>query len=292
MHSTKSREFLAVDQVVTLHRINRARTLLPAPPSFLVIHRTVFIVRKLIENDPRGITEKQEYLLLECVQSTIVWYAQTRKRRRIYLHRVKEVLGNFFIWCDRERIETFVKMETVIQQKVIEVANQVEKQLDAELEKLDNLDINDFEKLRETRLKQLKKLQQQKQNWLSQGHGEHTELSDEKEFFDVSKKSENIVCLFYKDDSPRSKIADHHLKILAKKHIEAKFCKLNVERCPFLTERLRIRIIPTIALVVNGKTKDYIVGFTDLDAAKKPWLSNISKKKTIKGGESDDSDDD
>lgn len=234
---------------------------------------------------------------------------------------MKEVLGNFFIWCDRERIETFVKMETVIQQKVIEVANQVEKQLDAELEKLDNLDINDFEKLRETRLKQLKKLQQQKQNWLSQGHGEHTELSDEKEFFDVSKKSENIVCLFYKDDSPRSKIADHHLKILAKKHIEAKFCKLNVERCPFLTERLRIRIIPTIALVVNGKTKDYIVGFTDLgncddfstetleyrislsgvisgdiplpsDAAKKPWLSNISKKKTIKGGESDDSDDD
>lgn len=70
---------------------------------------------------------------------------------------------------------------------------------------------------------------------LLQGHGEYAELYDEKEFFEVSKKSENIACLFYKDDSPRCKIVDHHFKILAKKHIEARFCKLNVERCPFLT---------------------------------------------------------
>ena len=32
----------------------------------------------------------------------------------------------------------------------------------------------------------------------------------------------------------------------------------------FVTERLRIRIIPTIALIKDCKTKDYIVGFTDL----------------------------
>lgn len=214
-------------------------------------------------------------------------------------------------------------METIVQQKVIEVANHVEKQLDAELEKLDNLDINDLEKLRENRIQELKKQQKQKQNWLSLGHGEYTELSDEKEFFEISKKSENIVCLFYKDGSPRCRIVDHHFKILVKKHLEAKFCKLNVERCPFLTERLRIKIIPTIALIVNGKTKDYIVGFTQLgnrddfsteilearigqsgaikynddpisssDSSKKPWLSNILKPKTIKGRESDDSDDD
>ncbi|KAL2715344.1 thioredoxin domain-containing protein 9 [Vespula squamosa] len=214
-------------------------------------------------------------------------------------------------------------METIIQQKVIEVANTVEKQLDAELERLDNLDINDIEKLRENRLQELKKLQKQKQDWLSLGHGEYTEIPDEKEFFEISKKSQNIVCLFYKDDSPRCKIVDHHFKILANKHLEAKFCKLNVERCPFLTERLRIKIIPTIALIVNGKTKDYIVGFTQLgncddfstetlevriaqsgaiscnddfihssNDTKKPWLSHIVKPKTIKGHESDDSDDD
>lgn len=215
-------------------------------------------------------------------------------------------------------------METVLQQKIIEATHCVEKQLDAELEKLDNLDISDFEKLREQRLKKLKLLQQQKQNWLTLGHGEYSELHDEKEFFKVLKKSENVVCLFYKDDSPRCKIVDHHLKILARKHIETKFCKLNVMQCPFLIARLRIKIIPTIALVVNGKSKDYIVGFTDLgnrddfltetleyrislsgvitfeenlssENTKKTWLSQVSKPKTIKGpnnSNSDDSDED
>lgn len=183
---------------------------------------------------------------------------------------------------------------------------------------------------------------------LLQGHGEYTEIYDEKEFFEISKKSENIICLFYKDDSQRCKIVDYHFKILAKKHIEARFCKLNVERCPFLTginkilflniyyihfilyynntylnitERLRIRIIPTIMLIVNGKTKDYIVGFTELgncddfstetlqyrlaqsgvindddlnpsEIGKKSFIFKSSKPKTIKGLNSDDDSDD
>lgn len=54
------------------------------------------------------------------------------------------------------------------------------------------------------------------------------------------------------------------MAILAKKHIETKFIKLNVEKAPFLTERLRIKVIPTMALVLDGKTKDFVVGFTDL----------------------------
>lgn len=58
-------------------------------------------------------------------------------------------------------------MEAVLQQKVIDVANHVEQQLDAELEKLDNLDINDYEKIRAHRLNELKQIQKQKQNWLS-----------------------------------------------------------------------------------------------------------------------------
>lgn len=58
-------------------------------------------------------------------------------------------------------------METVLQQKVIEVANHVEQQLDAELEKLDNLDINDYEKIRAHRLNELKRMQKQKQDWLA-----------------------------------------------------------------------------------------------------------------------------
>lgn len=72
----------------------------------------------------------------------------------------------------------------------------------------------------------------------SQGHGEYTEIGDEKEFFTVCNKSENVVCHFYKSDTPRCAIVDMHLKLLAKKHIETRFVKLDVERAPFLTGTL------------------------------------------------------
>ncbi|XP_026461849.1 thioredoxin domain-containing protein 9-like [Ctenocephalides felis] len=155
-------------------------------------------------------------------------------------------------------------MEQIIQQKLIQTAKVVEQQIESEIERLDNLDLDDIEKLREQRLKELKRQSQQKQQWLSMGHGEYSELADEKEFFEVTKKSKDIVCHFYRDSTDRCKIVDMHLKIIAKKHIEAKFCKINVERCPFLTERLRIKVIPTIALIKDSVTKDYIRGFTDL----------------------------
>lgn len=153
-----------------------------------------------------------------------------------------------------------------------------------------------------------------------QGHGTYTELADEKEFFEVSKKSPNIVCHFYRDSTERCRIVDMHLKILAGKHIEAKFCKVNAEKSPFLTQRLRIKVIPTIALIKDSKTKDFIVGFSDLgncddfstdmlewriaqsgaidykgdlmtppDVKKKSYINR--PRKTIRGGyDSDDSD--
>lgn len=155
-------------------------------------------------------------------------------------------------------------MEQIIQSQLVSAAIQLEQQLDSEIQRLDNLGIDDLDTIRENRLKEMKKLAQQKQEWKNQGHGQYSELVDEKEFFEVSKKSTNIVCHFYKDSSERCRIVDKHLRILAAKHIETRFCKVNAEKCPFLTQRLRIRVLPTMALIKDSKTKDYIVGFTDL----------------------------
>ncbi|XP_049884371.1 thioredoxin domain-containing protein 9 [Pectinophora gossypiella] len=151
-------------------------------------------------------------------------------------------------------------MEQVIQQ----VAQTVEKKLDQELERLDTLDSGDLEAIRQQRLNEMKQRAKQKQEWLANGHGEYTEIDGEKEFFTVCNKSVNVVCHFYKNDSPRCKIVDMHLRMLAKKHVETRFVKLDAERAPFLTGRLKIRVIPTIACVKDNKTRDFIVGFTDL----------------------------
>lgn len=212
-------------------------------------------------------------------------------------------------------------MDQVIQQSLITAAVQLEQQLDSELNRLETMDSDDLQVLRDQRLKELKKVQQQKQEWLAQGHGEFTELPDEKKFFEVSGKSSNIVCHFYLDGKERCRIVDMHMKVLCKKHIEARFLKVNAEKCPFLVERLKIKVIPTVALIKDGKVKDYIVGFTDLgnrddfstemmewriaqsgaieyngdlltppdDSKKKKFLTQ--KNKTIRGGyDSDDSD--
>ncbi|XP_045541329.1 thioredoxin domain-containing protein 9 [Papilio machaon] len=151
-------------------------------------------------------------------------------------------------------------MEQVLQH----VAQTVEKQLDSELEKLDAMDSNDLEAIRRQRIEEMKKRAKLKQEWLANGHGEYTEIDGEKEFFGVCNKSENVVCHFYRSDTPRCRIVDMHLQALAKKHVETRFIKLDVERAPFLTSRLKIRVLPTIGLVKDKKTKDFIVGFTDL----------------------------
>ncbi len=121
-----------------------------------------------------------------------------------------------------------------------------------------------MENLRRGRLEAMKAAQDQKIQWQKQGHGSYSELADEKDFFDACKKSYHVVCHFYRDSTFRCKIIDKHLEILARNHIECKFVKINAERSKFLSERLRIKIIPSIALIRENKPIDYIVGFTDL----------------------------
>ncbi|XP_047542800.1 thioredoxin domain-containing protein 9 [Vanessa atalanta] len=208
-------------------------------------------------------------------------------------------------------------MEQIIHQ----VAQNMEKQLDNELGRLDALDNSDLEAIRQQRIAEMKQRAKQKQEWLAIGHGEYTEIDNEKEFFTVCNKSDNVVCHFYRNDTPRCRIVDMHLKLLAKKHIETRFVKLDAERAPFLTGRLKIHVIPTIGLVKTNKTKDFIVGFTDLGGrddfsteilewriaradvieysgdllvppteAKKQRALQIQSKKTIRGPADSDSD--
>lgn len=40
--------------------------------------------------------------------------------------------------------------------------------------------------------------------------------------------------------------------------------QMNAEKCPFLTDRLNIWMLPTLAIVRSEKTTDYVVGFDEL----------------------------
>jgi len=157
-----------------------------------------------------------------------------------------------------------VDMGAVLGQQLLNVAKVMEEQVDEEIQKLERMDEDDLEAIKRKRMEAMKNAQKKKAEWLQQGHGEYSEIPEEKEFFNVTKNSENVVCHFYREETFRCKILDKHLKLLAKKHLETKFCKIDAEKCPFLCDRLKIKVIPTLIMIKDSKTRGYVVGFTDL----------------------------
>merc|ERR1712083_853102 len=107
---------------------------------------------------------------------------------------------------------------------------------------------DELEVIKRGRIEMMKKHQEKKVEWKKQGHGEYQEIPEEKEFFTVTKSSDNCVIHFYRDETFRCKILDKHFHVLAKKHLETRFCKINAEKCPFLCDRLKIRMIPTVLM--------------------------------------------
>ena len=56
----------------------------------------------------------------------------------------------------------------------------MEDQVDAEMKKLESMDEDDLEALKKRRIDMMKKQQEKKQEWLAQGHGEYSEIPEEK----------------------------------------------------------------------------------------------------------------
>ncbi|KAH8519735.1 hypothetical protein Peur_038666 [Populus x canadensis] len=154
-------------------------------------------------------------------------------------------------------------LQDIIEKQVLSVAKAVEDKIDEEIAALDRLDLDDIEALRERRLQQMKKMAEKRSRWISLGHGEYTEIPSEKDFFSVVKASDRVVCHFYRDNWP-CKVMDKHMSILAKQHIETRFVKIHAEKSPFLAEKLKIVVLPTLALIKNTKVDDYVVGFDEL----------------------------
>ncbi|XP_019100051.1 PREDICTED: thioredoxin domain-containing protein 9 homolog isoform X2 [Camelina sativa] len=144
-------------------------------------------------------------------------------------------------------------IQEILEKQVMTVAKAMEDKLDDEIASLEKLDEDDLEVLRERRLKQMKKMAEKKKRWMSLGHGEYSEIHS----------SERVVCHFFRENWP-CKVMDKHMSILAKQHIETRFVKIQAEKSPFLAERLKIVVLPTLALIKNTKVDDYMVGFNEL----------------------------
>lgn len=152
----------------------------------------------------------------------------------------------------------------VLAHTVVQALEDREEKLDEELKRLDNLKEDDLEEIRRKRLEKMKSDVVAAQKLRAVGHGEYMELADEKEFFQVAKKSKWIICHFYRPSTWRCQIFDKHLAELARTHLETRFVKINIEKSPYLAEKLRIVMLPTVMLIKDGKTEHSIIGFDEL----------------------------
>jgi len=156
-------------------------------------------------------------------------------------------------------------MQQALEQQLLSVAKAVEDKIDAEMKQLDDIenDEDELERIRAKRMKELKNAQDKRAVWLRNGHGALNEINSDKDFFEEAKGSKKLVVHFYRNTTLRCKILDEHLKVLAKQHLETKFLKLDVDKCDWIVQRLNIRIIPTMAIVLDGKTSGYLRGFEE-----------------------------
>ena len=118
------------------------------------------------------------------------------------------------------------------EQQILRVAEQIERAVDDELARVDNLDDDDIAEIRRKRLKQMKEMQKRKDAWLAKGHGVYTPIAEPKQFFDFAKNHERVICHFSRSATERCKVVDHHFSALAPKHWESLFCSVDVEKHP------------------------------------------------------------
>jgi Thioredoxin len=152
----------------------------------------------------------------------------------------------------------------VLAHTVVQALEEKEEQLDQEIHRLENMKEDEMEEMRRKRLEKMKSSAMQNAKLRAQGHGVYSEIADEKEFFDVAKKSKVVICHFYRPTTWRCQIIDKHLNVLAQLHVEARFVKINIEKSPYLADKLRIVMLPTIMLIKDGKTEHSIIGFDEL----------------------------
>lgn len=154
--------------------------------------------------------------------------------------------------------------QQVAQDLLLQAAQAAEKVLDEQLEQLDNMGDDDLMALRAKRLKELKEKDQKRRQWQDNGHGKLNDLADEKEFFEDVKRSKLMVVHFFRPGTKFCDVVDQHLSKIAAKHLETKFMRINVEKAPFLVDRLKIWMLPTIMIIKDGKTEHSIVGLDEL----------------------------
>ncbi|KAL2945863.1 hypothetical protein AAZX31_U023600 [Glycine max] len=128
----------------------------------------------------------------------------------------------------------------------------VEDKIDDEIAALERLDADDIEALREHRLQADEEDGGEALPLESPSATPNIPRFPPRKTSSPSSRPANASFATSSAKNWPCKVMDKHLNILAKQHIETRFVKLNAEKSPFLAEKLKIIVLPTLALSLSG----------------------------------------
>lgn len=134
---------------------------------------------------------------------------------------------------------------------------------DDEYDDLLNDDL-ELEAIRERRMREMKERQIQFAEQKSLGHGQLRLITQDEFLPECTGKSEWVTVHFFHKEFQRCKIMEHHLKIVAQKHLSCKFLCMDVEKAPFFVDKLQIKTLPSVIVFRDGKHVDRLTGFEGL----------------------------
>ena len=124
--------------------------------------------------------------------------------------------------------------------------------------------------LRERRMQALKKQQLKEVEWRGKQHGSYREITQDDFFNTVVRDkggSDDVVVHFYHKDFEKCKVMDSRLQDLCLTFLSAKFVRIDVEKSPFLVEKLKVSMLPALVLFHNDIAVDRIIGFDEIGSA-------------------------
>merc|ERR1719350_1601529 len=133
------------------------------------------------------------------------------------------------------------------------VAAHLEKEIDAEIQKLEELTEDDLNGMRKARMRQLHERADQREKWRQNGHGTFDEIMDQKQFFQEAQGSERVIIMMYTHSNRWCKVLGDQLAKLASLHYETRFLKMDANKAQHVCGQLEIEIIPALILCKNKK---------------------------------------
>jgi hypothetical protein len=94
-------------------------------------------------------------------------------------------------------------------------------------------------------------------------------LPSDQAVLDLTTNNERCIVHFSHPDFSRCAVMDEHLRSLASRHYEVRFARVDVRDCPFLVEKLNVRVLPCVICFIDGVGKDRVIGFEGLASLRK-----------------------